>query len=347
METTFLHKILSTPSVSGFETAAGSLYRDYLHPYVDKCSVDVMGNSYAVIERKKLQNESSLRFMIEAHIDEIGFQVIYICEKGFLYVRRNGGIDVQCIPGSQVVVHTNSGEEILGIIGKKPIHLTTPDEKGLELENLWVDTGLLPDEVKAKISVGDIVVLKSNMLYLTKNRITSKGLDDKIGVFVVSQVMKKLSLAHNLSHTVYGVATVQEEVGCRGAITCAYDINPDISISIDVDFATDVPNCSKTKFGDIALGNGVIISRNLDNDNSLSHFAENIATENNIAYQISARPRASGGTNATKIQLSRRGVKTLSIGIPCRYMHTPVELCDLRDVEAAIELITKLIITYK
>ena len=349
MEIEFLKKLLNTPGVSGFETAAGGLFRDYMGPYVDKCNVDVLGNSYALIEKKQLHNASSVKFMIEAHIDEIGFQVIYISDTGYLYLRRNGGIDVQCVPGSQVVICTSSGEEILGIIGKKPMHLINPDERGkkIELENLWVDTGRDPDEVKNKISIGDAVIPKSNMICLTENRITSKGLDDKIGVFIVSQVMKRLSVIPDLSHTIYGVASVQEEVGCRGAITCGYEINPDISISVDVDFATDVPDCSKKEFGDISLGKGVVISKNLDNNQDLTYFAENIAKENNIPYQLSARHRSSGGTSAAKIQLSRSGIKTLSLGIPCRYMHTPVELCDLRDVEAAIELICNIILNHK
>lgn len=345
MEIEFLKKLLSTPSVSGFETAAGDLFREYLQTYVDKCSVDILGNSYALLERKQANNASSIKFMLEAHIDEIGFQVIYISDDGYLYIRRNGGIDVQCVPGSQVIVQASSGEDISGIIGKKPIHLINPEErgKGIELENLWVDTGLDSGVVKEKISVGDVVVPKSNMEYLTENRITSKGLDNKIGVFVVAQVMKRLSALPDLSHTLYGVASVQEEVGCRGATTCGYEINPEIAISIDVDFATDVPDCPKQKFGNISLGKGLVIARNLDNNSTLTSYAENIAKRKGIIYQISARPFSCGGTNATKIQLSRSGIKTLSIGIPCRYMHTPVELCDLRDVEAAIELIYEII----
>lgn len=344
MDKYFLNKLLETASVSGFETNAGNVFLNYLQPYVDSYSVDVMGNSYTYIETSNLK-EDSKKYLIEAHIDEIGFQVIYINDMGYVYIRRNGGVDVQCIPGSQVIIQTSSGEEIAGIIGKKPIHLIHPDEKGksIELENLWIDTGLSPDEVKEKISIGDVVAWKSNMLYLGQDRIASKGLDDKIGVFVVSQVMKRLSAIKKSCNTVYGVASVQEEVGCRGAVICGYAVNPDIAISIDVDFATDVPNCPKQKFGEIGLGKGVIIHRNLDNNIPLTYEIEKIAKDNNISFQISARPLSTGGTNANKIQLSRNGIKTLSLGIPCRYMHTPVEVCDLKDVDSSIELICKII----
>ncbi len=143
---------------------------------------------------------------------------------------------------------------------------------------------------------------------------------------------------------VCGVASVQEEVGNRGAIVCEHKVNPDIAICIDVDFATDVPDCSKTKFGDIALGKGVVIHRSIDNTSSITFLAEKIAIENNIKYQISARPISVGGTNAMVLQQSKNGVKTISLDIPCRYMHTPVELCDLDDIKSAIELLYHFII---
>ena len=279
--------------------------------------------------------------MIEAHIDEIGFQVIYIDISGYIYMRKNGGIDVNCIPGSQVVIQTSSGEELFGVIGKKPVHLVSPDErnKGIEIHSLWVDTGLTPDEVKKKVSIGDVVAWKSNMMYLSDKRVSSKGLDDKVGVYIISQVLKRLSLLKNIPGQVCGVASVQEEVGNRGAIVCGHRITPDVAICVDVDFATDVPDCPKTRFGDIALGKGVVIHRSIDNTNSFSLLAEKIAKENNIKYQVSARTLAVGGTNAVVIQQTKDGVKTISLGVPCRYMHTPVELCDVDDMESAIELL--------
>lgn len=340
MDVNFLNKILNTHSVSGFEDKTGKLFIDYITPYVDSAYTDIMGNCYANIGYV-LEDNLSPKILIEAHIDEIGFQVIYIDDNGFIYIRKNGGVDIQCIPGSQVIIQTSSSEELFGIIGKKPIHLTAPEDrnKNIELHSLWIDTGLSPDEVKKKISIGDVVAWKSNMMYLSDKRISSKALDDKVGVYIISQVLKKLSINKICNAQVCGVASVQEEVGHRGAMVCCHKLNPDIAISIDVDFATDVPDCPKTKFGDISLGNGVVIHRSIDNTSSITSLVEKIAKENNIKHQVSARTLAVGGTNAVVLQQTKDGIMTISLGIPCRYMHTPVELCDLDDIESAIELL--------
>lgn len=344
MDVNFLDAILNTHSVSGFENKAGKLFLDYLTPFVDSTDIDYMGNCYAYIGNEHT-NDKLVNILIEAHIDEIGFQVIYIDDKGYIYLRKNGGIDVNCIPGSQVVIQTSSGDDILGIIGKKPIHLIGPDErnKNIEIHTLWVDTGLSPNEVKKKISIGDVVAWKSNLLYLSDTKISSKGLDDKVGVYIISQVLKRLSSSKLDNIQVCGVASVQEEVGNRGAIICGHKVNPDIAICIDVDFATDVPDCPKTKYGDIGLGKGVIIHRSIDNTSSITSLVEKIAKENNIKYQVSARTLAVGGTNAMVLQQTNDGIKTISLGIPCRYMHTPVELCDLDDIQAAIDLIYRIV----
>jgi len=154
MELEFLNKLLATSSVSGFENQAGKLFIDYLTPFVDSTDTDSMGNCYAYMGNNSTK-DSTVSVLIEAHIDEIGFQVIYIDDRGYIYMRKNGGIDINCIPGSQVVIQTSSGEELLGIIGKKPIHLIGPDErnKNIEIHALWVDTGLAPEEVKKKVSI--------------------------------------------------------------------------------------------------------------------------------------------------------------------------------------------------
>ena len=337
----FLMSLLATPTVSGFETAGCKLYENYLREHVDECPIDILGNTYAILNTSK----ELPRVMIEAHIDEIGFQVLYIADDGCVYVRKNGGVDIQCIPGSKVIIYGNS-EEIHGVIGKTPIHLQSNQEreKTLELSNLWIDTGLDTDEVKEKVHVGDVVALKQDAEMIGKYRITSKALDDKIGVYVVAEVMKRLGNERNfLRCNVQGVATVQEEVGCRGAMTSGCIIMPDVSISIDVDFATDVPGCSKTKYGDIRLGGGVVVTCCLDSDMHIVEQLRKIASGKAIPIQYSARPYATGGTNASRIRTAQKGVRTVLLGIPCRYMHTPVEVCDMRDVESAILLVTEYI----
>lgn len=334
----FLTTLCHTAGVSGFEKEVCKCFIDKIKDGVDKYYTDVMGNAFGIIKGA----EEGSKIMIEAHADEIGFQVIHIAENGYIYVRRNGGIDEQCLPGSQVVIITSNGKQIPGVIGKKPIHLMSNDDRKrtLELNQLWVDIGLEPEEVKAKVSVGDVVVSMPNMLWHGEYRISGKALDNRLGVYVVSQAMKNLATGRPIHNTIIGVTTVQEEVGSRGAVVASYSIHPDIAITVDLDFATDVPDCAPSRYGKITLGGGVIISLNADCDITLSKQLELIAKQQDIAYQISARPHATGGTNISRIQLARNGIRTISLGIPCRYMHTPVEMCDIRDVNAAIQLLT-------
>ncbi|WP_125039996.1 M42 family metallopeptidase [Bacteroides faecalis] len=333
-----LDSLSQSLGVSGFEKEVCTWFLKNVTSSVDTSFLDIMGNAYATIPG--LENGKNI--MIEAHADEIGFQVLHIGESGFLYLRRNGGIDEQCIPGSQIVILTRSGERICGVIGKKPIHLMTTDDRKrtLELNQLWVDTGLDIEEVKSRVSVGDIVAIKPNWQWLSKNRISGKSLDNKLGVFILVKVMEALSKVKPIFNSVTSVATVQEEVGSRGVVIAGYKIKPDIAITIDLDFATDVPDCSSNKYGKIELGRGVVIPLNVDSDIELSRQMEKIAKKNGIIYQMSAKPHATGGTNISRLQLVREGVRTISLGIPCRYMHTPVEVCDMRDVGAAIQLIT-------
>ncbi len=342
MDLNFLNTILNTHSVSGFENEAREEFLNYTKEFVDSTDVDKMGNAYASIAR----STDSKIYLLEAHMDEIGFQVVYIDDNGYVYIRANGSVDAQCVPGSQVDIITSSGEYINGVIGKTPIHLLNSEEGGKcqEISSLWIDTGLCKEQVVNKVSIGNPVTIRPNLLYLSENVISSKSLDNKIGVFIISQVLKRLSGVNEKSLDVHGVATVQEEVGHRGAYVCESKICPDLTISIDMDFATDVPNCQKTKYGDIALGRGVVIHRSIDNDIPLTYTLEKLAKELNIKHQVSARNMPVGGTNAFVLQQSQGGNKTISLGIPCRYMHTPVEMCDINDVKSAIDLIYKYII---
>lgn len=333
-----LNSLSQVLGVSGFEKDVCAWYHGHVTESVDRCFSDIMGNAYGIITG----TENGKSIMIEAHADEIGFQILYIGDNGYLYLRRNGGIDEQCIPGSQVIIKTRNGEHIPGVIGKKPIHLMTADDRKhtLELNQLWVDTGLDADEVKTRISVGDIVAVKPNWQWLGKERISGKSLDNKLGVFILAKVMKLLAEEKTHFNSVTGVATVQEEVGSRGIAVAGYNVQPDIAITIDLDFATDVPDCPSNKYGKIELGGGVVIPLNVDCDIELCRQMQELAEEQGITYQMSAKPHATGGTNISRLQLVRKGVRTVSLGIPCRYMHTPVEICDMKDVNAAVRLIT-------
>ena len=336
-----LEKLMHAHSVSGFESEVAGVFVSEMAQCGAETGKDMLGNAYATLAGKT----DGPHVMLEAHMDEIGFQVLYISEQGYVHVRRNGGIDELCVPGSQVVILTASGEKVPGVIGKKPIHLTSPQEreKAIELDRMWVDTGLEPEEVRAKVSVGDVVSFVPNMLVLG-SRVSSKGLDDKIGVHVISEVLRRLSAEGGFAKgKLSAVASVQEEVGCRGAAVMASVLDPDIIFCIDVDFATDVPDCPKQKYGDVSLGKGVVLHRHLNTDIVLSRQLEVIASENGIPVQVSARERSSGGTNAEKMQLVGGGKRLVSLGIPCRYMHTPVEMIDLRDVESAVGLVCKFV----
>ena len=330
-----LKNLCCITGVSGYEREIVDTFIDTLKDYVTDWDTDVMGNGFVFLGDRVQR----FRVMVEAHADEIGMQVLYIDDSGYVYFRPNGGIDEQCMPGTQVIITNVCGDKIDGVIGKKPIHLMNPEERKMvfKLNQLWIDTGLDSSIVKEKISVGDAISVKPNLTWLGANRVTGKSLDNRIGLFTVIEVIKCLSTTN--IRGIVGVATSQEEVGCRGALVAANTLNPEISITVDVDFATDVPDCRPCHYGNVSLGMGVVIQRNLDCDVELCVELEKLAKRRCIPYQISTRKSASGGNNASRIQLVRQGIRTISLGIPCRYMHTPVEVCDLRDVEAAVRLI--------
>lgn len=335
-----LTKILDTSSVSGYEDEAIDVFIATAKEYGADIHIDVLNNAIAQFGVKN----APVTVMIEAHIDEIGFQVCYIDNNGFIYVRKVGSVDDYCIPGSVVEIMTNEGNKIKGIIGKKPVHLSTSDEiKAFpNINNLWVDTGLEPEIVKQIISVGAPVCYSPNLSFLGNHRISSKGIDNKISLYILTEAIRRISGKYETIRIII-VASAQEEVGLRGAQYCVNQLKPDYAISIDVDFATDVPDCPKTIYGDVNLSNGVIISKNLDSNRRFSKMAEDIAIKNKIPHQVSTHYLATGDTNASVIQLYSSNTKTLMLGIPCRYMHTPVGMVDIRDVESAIDLIEQIL----
>jgi endoglucanase len=340
----FLKELLLTSGPSGFEEKTAACYRKYLETSAHSIRTDVTGNTIAA-----LNPDSEFKVMLAGHYDEIGFQVTHISDEGLLYFRTVGGIDKLTVPCLEVEILTEKHGKINGVIGKKPIHLLTPAEreKTTELKDMWIDIGAEnKEEAAEKITVGDPVAFKTNFERFGKYKIKSKGLDDKIGAFVVAEAFRILSES-DISIALFAVGTVQEELGLRGAATSAFGINPNVGIAVDVGFSTDLPDIDKKQLGEGKLGSGPFLDRNADNNPVLGRRIRKIAAEHNIAVQERAGYRASGGTDTARMQLTRSGVATALISIPNRYMHTPVEMCDLRDVENAVNLIVETVKSFK
>lgn len=334
----FLEKLLDAPSPSGYEQPAQRVFRDYVAPFCDELTTDVMGNVFARVAGK---GSDLPRVMVVGHTDEIGLQVKYIDDKGFLYFAAVGGVDAHLTPGKRVNVHTANGP-LAGVIGKKPIHLmdTKDRETVVKLESQYIDIGASDkEEARKLVRVGDAVTFESSFTRLQGDRVASRGFDDKAGCFVVAEVLRLVKASgKKLNLDLYGVSSVQEEIGLRGGTTSSYSVNPDVGICVEVDFATDQPDVEKKHNGEVALGKGPILARGANiNPRLFDLLCESAETEK-IAIQHTATPRATG-TDANVMQISRGGVATALVKIPLRYMHTPIETVALGDLENAAKLI--------
>ena len=339
----FLERFMKSSGPSGFEFEPAAEFRAYAKTFADTVKTDVNGNTIACINPK-----APFKVMLAGHYDEIGFQVVYVDDGGLVTFRPVGGIDKHTLPGIEVDIINAKGQRIPGVIGRKPIHLQTPKERetASEIKDLWIDIGAADKEEAEKlVQVGDPIAFRANYRRLGKNSVMSKGLDDKIGAFVIIEALRELA-KRKVKVGVYAVGTVQEELGLRGARPSAFGIDPQASICVDVGFATDVPGVEKKTWGDATLGGGPMLQRNANNNAVLNRIMFDIAKKKKIPYQLECGHRASGGTDTDAIQLTRAGVATALVSIPNRYMHTPVEICDLRDVENAIKLIAETIASF-
>lgn len=335
MDTKFLFQLLNESGVSGNEEDVIKLCSEKA---ADKSEIrrDKMGNLFALINNEK--PDSSKRILIEAHIDEIGLQVTFIDNDGYIYLRPCGGIDVATLIGTFVLIQCRN-ESLIGVIGRKPIHLMKGDEKSKlpDCDAIWIDTGLDTDTVKRKVQIGDYVSFIPNAHLLGETRVVSKAIDNRVGAFILTQLIEKLS---NLSDKQVDLAfTVQEELGCKGGAVIADRESYDYIICIDAAFSSDIPDISPRLVGDVRLGEGAVVYRNGDVNLRLVNHIMSVAQKYNHKIQLSANYAASGGTNTRNLQLSGNGNITATIGYPVRYMHTPVGMADLRDIDTIVNLI--------
>ncbi len=333
----FLEKLVNAPSPTGFEQPAQSVYREYLKDIADKMETDVMGNVDAV-----LNLEGDPRIVLMGHVDEVGLQVKYIDEKGFIRFHQLGGIDAHLTPGNRVRILTRSKGKILGVIGKKAIHLQKPEERKnvVKLEQQFIDIGATSRDEAVKelgIEIGDPIIFEHSYEKLGKgDLVVSRCFDDKIGTFIIAEVLRTLK-GSKFEGAVHGVSTTQEEIGTRGAITSSYSVNPQIGIAYDVTFATDSPDMKESDIGTVKMGGGPVIVRGPNINPILFDLFVETAKELDMPYQLLAAPRATG-TDARSIQMTRSGVATALIGIPNRYMHSMSEVVNLNDVNMIVEL---------
>ncbi len=332
----FLRDCVEAISPSGFEEEMSSIWRKEADKFADRTWVDVNGNSYAVV------NEGgSPRIMLAGHMDEIGLMITYIDDKGYLSFAPIGGWDPQVLPGQRVRIRGAQGI-VLGVIGRKPIHLLEAEErkKVVKFDGLWIDIGAKDKKDAEKhISIGDPAVLDYGFAPLLNDIVVARAFDDRVGAFIVLEAAR-LVTKMNPKAAIYAVGTTQEEVGLRGARTSAFGIDPQVGIAVDVGFATDSPGMGseKKKVGDIAMGKGPIIARGPNINPKLFELLVDTAKKAKIPYQVEGAPRGTG-TDANAIQLTRAGVATGLISIPNRYMHSPCELVHLGDLENIAKLI--------
>jgi endoglucanase len=332
----FLKNLLQAPSPSGYEGPVQEVVRTWARSYADEVRTDRHGNVHAV-----LHPGGQPRIMLAGHCDQIGLMVQHIDEHGFLYVQPIGGWDMQVLLGQDLTVWTRQGP-VTGVVSRKAPHLLTNEERNKvpQFTDVWVDIGARDrKEAETLVTAGDPVTFALGYRELRNRLVTAPGLDDKVGVWTVMETLRLLR-GRPLQAAVHCVSTVQEEVGLRGATTSAYGIHPTIGIAVDVCHATDTPGNDKKQLGDTRLGEGPALFRGPNINPRVLERLEEAARAHEIGVQVRGAPRATG-TDANVMQLSRDGVATGLIGIPNRYMHSPVEVVCLDDLVRAARLLAE------
>ena len=337
----FLQDLLSAPGPSGYEGPVRSVWVDEVRTYADAVDVDVHGNAIA-----SYNAQGGPRVMLAGHMDELGFQIIYIDEKGYLYFDTIGGFDLGMVPGRKVRIHTRKGP-VLGVLGKKPIHLMRGEERNKvpSKQELWIDIGAQSgDEAKDIVEIGDPVTYDPNFEVLRGDLIVSRAADNKAGAWVVAEAMRRVAKGKKKCQAaLFSVATVQEEVGLRGAKTSAFGVDPLVGIAVDVTWAMDHPGVDKRQVGECLLGGGPVINRGANINPVVFDRLVGVAKKKKIPHQIMAEPGGTG-TDANAIQLSRAGVAAGLVSLPQRYMHTPVEVVSLKDLDNAAKLLAEFVL---
>jgi putative aminopeptidase FrvX len=327
-----LDKLLRTAGPSGYEAPAAAVWRE--EASFATLSADGIGSSVARV------GDAAPLLAVVGHIDEIGLVVRHIDERGFIWFGTIGGWDPQILVGQRVEIQAKDGP-VTGVVGRKPMHLLDADarKKVVETKSMHIDVGASDrDEAANLVRVGDPVVIESEPRRLAGGRMVSRSMDNRLGAYVALEALRRCHQRGSLSASFAAVAAVQEEIGLFGARTSAFSIRPDLAVVVDVTHATDAPGIEEKELGSHDLGSGPVIYRGSTLSPHVFELLVETAEGNGIAHTVGATGSTTG-TDADAVQFARSGVPTGLVSIPLRYMHSPVEMVDLADLEATVELI--------
>lgn len=334
-----LSQVCKIPGAPGFEQPIRAFIIEHIKSYVDDVYTDNMGN---VIALKKGKTEKKV--MVAAHMDEISFITTYIDDDGFIRFQPLGGFDPKTLTAQRVIIHGK--EDIIGVMASKPIHIMKPEERSKmpEVTDFFIDTGLSADKVKELIKPGDPITRERELIQMGEC-VNSKSLDNRVSVFALLETLKELKNIE-VPYAIYGVFTVQEEVGVRGATVASSGINPDFGIALDTTIAYDLPGANPQEVI-TRLGNGTAI-KILDGmtiaDYRMVNFLKSVAKESNISYQMEILPK--GGTDTASLQRSGKGGSIAgAISIPTRHLHQVIEMAHTKDIRNSIDLLKAALIS--
>jgi endoglucanase len=330
-----LLKLLTAPGPSGYEQAPAAVFREAAGAFAE-VSYDAVGSSVA----KVAGTGGGPSLAVVGHIDEIGLIVHHVDDDGYLWFTGVGGWDPVILVGQRVEVATREGA-VPGVVGKKPIHLLKDDDrkKVPELKQLHVDIGAKDgDEARSRVRIGDVAVIAGEPQELPNRRLVSRSLDNRLGCFVALETARLVAEAGGAPGDVYAAAVAQEEITFAGARTTAYSLRPDVAIAVDVTFATDAPGTDEKELGRHKFGSGPVLTRGSTLDPAVFELLHATAEAEDIPFTVSATARSTG-TDADALHISRAGVPTGVVSIPLRYMHSPVEMVQLDDVENTARLL--------
>lgn len=336
MDRIFLHNILSQISVSGYEEPVQEVICEHMKTFSDEIRTDEMGNVICIANP-----ESPVKIMLSAHADEIGLMVTRITEEGRIQAIERGGIIPETYPGQRVQICTENGV----IYGVVEVHRKLFQKEGLKASDFLIDIGAsTKEEAQKYVALGNPVVLDSQIRELVNDRISARALDDRIGVFIIMEALKRAK-EKGCKAGVYAAATVGEETTKTGAYWTSTRINPSLAIVVDVTYCSDCSGMNPAEMGDVVLGGGPVLCNSPIVAKKLNQKMEECAKRIGIKTQREAASRLSY-TDGDQIHFSNQGVPIVLVSIPLRYMHAPGEVADMRDVEGCIELIAEFLVDF-